>query len=65
MAFPRMNNISFWLLPPSILLLVLSTLVEQGAGTRSSARGISNYPAKNNCMLEIPEKNPQLSGVMF
>src|SRR3569833_3437187 len=32
MAFPRMNNISFWLLPPAVLLLLLSTLIEQGAG---------------------------------
>ena len=33
MAFPRLNNISFWLLPPSLSLLLLSALVEQGAGT--------------------------------
>jgi cytochrome c oxidase subunit 1 len=33
MAFPRLNNVSFWLLPPSLLLLLLSSLVEQGAGT--------------------------------
>ena len=33
MAFPRMNNISFWLLPPSFILLVLSSLVGEGAGT--------------------------------
>ena len=33
MAFPRLNNISFWLLPPSLLLLLLSALVENGAGT--------------------------------
>lgn len=33
MAFPRLNNISFWLLPPSLLLLLLSSLVEVGAGT--------------------------------
>lgn len=32
MAFPRLNNISFWLLPVSLMLLLLSTLVEQGAG---------------------------------
>jgi len=28
-----MNNISFWLLPPSLFLLLVSTLVEAGAGT--------------------------------
>lgn len=33
MAFPRLNNISFWLLPPSVLLLVLGTLTDIGAGT--------------------------------
>ena len=30
MAFPRLNNISFWLLPPSLILLLASSLVEQG-----------------------------------
>lgn len=39
MAFPRLNNISFWLNPPSLSLLLLSTLVEQGAGT-----GWTAYP---------------------
>lgn len=32
-AFPRLNNISYWLLVPSLVLLLLSALVEQGAGT--------------------------------
>ena len=39
MAFSRMNNISFWLLPPALFLLILSTLVESGAGT-----GWTAYP---------------------
>lgn len=30
MAFPRLNNVSFWLLPPSLILLLLSSLVENG-----------------------------------
>jgi len=33
MAFPRLNNLSFWLLPPALLLLLLSSSVESGAGT--------------------------------
>jgi len=33
MAFPRLNNISFWLLPFSLFLLVMSALVDVGAGT--------------------------------
>jgi cytochrome c oxidase subunit 1 len=40
MAFPRLNNISFWLLPPSLILLLLSSLVENGAGTK-----INSVPA--------------------
>lgn len=32
-AFARLNNVSFWLLPPSLGLLLLSSLVEGGAGT--------------------------------
>lgn len=33
MAYPRLNNISFQLLPPALFLLVMSSLVEAGAGT--------------------------------
>lgn len=33
MAFPRLNNVSFWLLPPALSLLLLSSIVELGAGT--------------------------------
>ena len=32
MAFPRMNNISFWLLPPAFILLLLSAVMDGGAG---------------------------------
>jgi len=32
MSFPRLNNLSFWLLIPSILLLLTSSLVENGVG---------------------------------
>ena len=33
MAFPRMNNISFWLIPPAFTLLLLSAVLDIGAGT--------------------------------
>lgn len=33
MAFPRLNNLSFWLLPASLLLLMVSSFAEVGAGT--------------------------------
>ena len=33
MAFPRLNNLSFWLLPASLVLLLMSTFIEVGAGT--------------------------------
>jgi len=33
MAFPRLNNLSFWLLPVSFFLLLLSSVIEEGAGT--------------------------------
>ncbi len=33
MAFPRLNNISFWLIPPAFILLLLSSVVDGGAGT--------------------------------
>ena len=43
MAFPRMNNVSFWLLVPSFLLLLLSSLVDGGAGA-----GWTIYPPLSN-----------------
>ncbi|OJV47657.1 MAG: cytochrome c oxidase subunit I [Alphaproteobacteria bacterium 43-37] len=33
MAFPRLNNISFWLMIPSFVMLILSGVVGEGAGT--------------------------------
>nr|WGU50331.1 cytochrome c oxidase subunit 1 [Laemobothrion sp.] len=33
MAFPRLNNMGFWLLPPSLLLLMMSSMVNEGGGT--------------------------------
>jgi cytochrome c oxidase subunit I len=43
MAFPRLNNISFWLLVPSFLLLLVSAVVDGGAGT-----GWTLYPPLSN-----------------
>ena len=40
MQFPRMNNISFWVLPQSMTLLLLSSLVEQGAGVGWTAKKV-------------------------
>jgi len=33
MSFPRLNNMRFWLLPPALTMLLLSALIERGAGT--------------------------------
>ena len=45
MAFPRMNNISFWLLPPSFILLLLSAVVDGGAGV-----GWTIYPPMSSSL---------------
>jgi len=45
MAFPRLNNISFWLLPSSLGLILLSALVEGGAGT-----GWTIYPPRSSAL---------------
>jgi len=39
LAFPRLNNFSFWLLPHALLLLLISSWTEAGAGT-----GWTMYP---------------------
>lgn len=46
MAFPRMNNISFWVLPSSLTLLLLSSLVEQGAGVGWTANDYGPFLVK-------------------
>jgi cytochrome c oxidase subunit I len=46
MAFPRMNNISFWLLVPAFLLLILSAVIDTGAGT-----GWTIYPPLSSKLL--------------
>ena len=61
MAFPRMNNISFWVLPSSLTLLLLSSLVEQGAGLGWTAHDCGQFFLENltRCgdLLELDEKN--------
>jgi len=32
--FPRLNNLSFWLLPTSLFLIIFSSFVDYGCGTR-------------------------------
>jgi len=54
MAFPRLNNISFWLLPPSLILLLFSSGIENGAGTKPCARVVSNCYNEYHYMLENP-----------
>lgn len=46
MAFPRLNNLSFWLLPFSLILLLSSSLIEQGVGT-----GWTVYPPLSNIIF--------------
>jgi heme/copper-type cytochrome/quinol oxidase subunit 1 len=52
MALPRSNNLSFWLNPPAFGLLLLSLLVEQGAGT-----GWTMYPP-----LSVEHGSPSVEG---
>lgn len=56
-AFPRLNNIRFWLLPPSLFLLIMSTLVEGGAGT-----GWTIYPPLSS---NIAHRGPSVDLVIF
>jgi cytochrome c oxidase subunit 1 len=56
-AFPRLNNISFWLNPPAFFLLILSTLVEQGAGLGWTA----NYKGRLSLNTTISENTLILS----
>ena len=56
MAFPRMNNISFWLLPPALFLLLMSSLVESGAGT-----GWTLYPP----LSTVGHSGPSVDLVIF
>ena len=64
MAFPRLNNISFWLLPPSLILLILSTLVESGAGTGWTIYPpLSGIQAHSGASVDLAIFSLHLSGV--
>ena len=53
MAFPRLNNLRFWLLPPTLLLLLGSSLVEQGAGTEWTVYPPFSGPQTHQEVLSI------------
>ena len=55
MAYPRLNNVSFWLLPPSIILFLFASGIENGAGTKTCARLVSNYYNDYHYLLKNPE----------
>ena len=64
MAFPRLNNISFWLLPPSLILLLLSALVESGAGTGWTIYPpLSGIQAHSGASVDLAIFSLHLSGV--
>jgi hypothetical protein len=43
------------MLPPSLLLFVFASGIENGAGTKSCARVVSNYYNDYHHMLETPK----------
>lgn len=64
MAFPRLNNISFWLLPPSILLLLLSTISDEGVGTGwTMYPPLSSIGAHNGISVDLGIFSLHLAGI--
>lgn len=64
MAFPRINNIAFWLLPMSSLLLILSSLIETGAGVGWTAYvPLSNNMYHSGKAVDILIFSLHLSGI--
>ena len=64
MAFPRLNNMSFWLLPPSILLLLSSSLVENGVGTGWTVYPpLSSVLAHSGCAVDLAIFSLHIAGV--
>uniref|UniRef100_UPI00315D8F90 cytochrome c oxidase subunit 1 n=1 Tax=Choucentrus sinensis TaxID=3038122 RepID=UPI00315D8F90 len=57
MAFPRLNNLSFWLLPPSLMLILMSSMIELGAGT-----GWTLYPPLSS---NLAHSSPSVDMAIF
>nr|UGC38634.1 cytochrome oxidase subunit 1 [Oestrus ovis] len=64
MAFPRMNNMSFSLLPPALTLLLMSSLVETGAGTGSTVYPpLSSNIAHGGASVDLAIFSLHLAGI--
>jgi len=64
MAFPRLNNISFWLLVPSFLLLVFSSIVEEGVGTGWTVYPpLSSIPSHSGGAVDLAILSLHLAGI--
>ena len=64
MAFPRLNNMSFWLLPPSVILLLSSSLVENGVGTGWTVYPpLSSILAHSGCAVDLAIFSLHIAGV--
>jgi len=64
MAFPRLNNISFWLLIPSFLLLVLSSIIEDGVGTGWTVYPpLSSIPSHSGGAVDLAIFSLHIAGI--
>lgn len=64
MSFPRLNNISFWLLIPSLLLLYLSTFIENGVNSGWTVLPpLSSLVGHNNASVDIAILALHLAGL--
>jgi len=58
MAFPRLNNLSFWVLPPALMFLLVSSMIEEGAGV-----GWTVYPPLSS--LAFGHSGPSVDLAIF
>lgn len=64
MSFPRLNNMSFWFLPPAILLLLGSSLVENGVGTGWTVYPpLSSVLAHSGCGVDMAIFSLHMAGI--